>query len=432
MTRSFLWLACFAVLGACAETGDVQPVAPQVQPAASTSTSVARLSPSLSNTSVGTALRTAILQGPTLRAARAGEARALSAVDGALGQRRPDFSVGLSADVRTTTGSQLSPVLNVRQLIYDGGASRNQILAAEARSRTAVAQTTLQVTDRSLEALSAWEELHLARQLEEIAREATLRYSEFEARVARRIEAGAGRNAEALRVASRRDEAAAELARASGRVESAASRVLEIYNTMPSVGPLPRAPAPSAGTKRNALIKSVDAELAAAEADLAASEASRVPAVYLDVFGDLDDFDDPGVGTGLRVDYDVGTNGQRAAAIQAATAAAEQLRAERELLLDSVVRSAADAQSRQLSLQRELDAATRSEAAARAALADAEQGFRGGRFDIFDLLDLGRDLDRAASRRIEVAAAFRLSGYARLAVSGELLDVFGIVPERVK
>lgn len=387
---------------------------------------VERRAPVLQDTPLGQALRPALLQGSTLQAGRAAEASAQSGIEGARGLLRPDVSFGVRAGVRDTTGSQVSPVVQLSQRVFDGGSAANQIASAEARARAAQASTEARLNDRSLAALSAWEELHLARQLEEIAQAATLRYSDFEERIAKRINAGAGRNAEALRVASRRDEAAAELARATGRVAAAEARVRELFRSLPAVGPVPQAPPPRTGFDRNPAVVQINETLSAAQSTLQAREAERTPAVFLDVFGDLDAFDDPSVGTNLRLDYNLGTNGQRAAAIAAARSEVQRIEAERALLFEALEQSAAEAVARQQALTSERTAARRSEEAAEAALADADAGFAGGRFDIFDLLDLGRDLERAASRRAEVEAALRLSAYDRLAISGELLDVFGI------
>ncbi|MXQ08009.1 TolC family protein [Alphaproteobacteria bacterium GH1-50] len=372
------------------------------------------------------AVRQAVENGPTLMAGRAGEASAVARVAEARSALRPTVSLGLTAGRGLGTTDDVAPSVRVSQRLYDGSAARLRIEAASLRAERAGAETALSVTERVLLSIEAWEELHTARRLRDIAREAVSRTDALALRIERRLSAGAGRMADALRATSRQADARAGLAASEGRLAEAEARARELFGTVPAPGPLPAAPAPVFGGEASAALQSINVQLAAARADVRARRAERAPTVFLDLIGGLDARDDPDVGAALRLDYALGTSGQRQAAVEAAEAEVARLEAEQALLQSDIGRALSSAAARQASLGRELSAAREAAETAAAALADAERGFDAGRVDSLDLLDLGRELDRAASRSAEIAAAQRLAGYERLALAGELLDVIGL------
>ena len=157
--------------------------------------------------------------------------------------------------------------------------------------------------------------------------------------------------------------------------------------------------------------------------------ASRMPSVFLDVTARAPQNSDASVGAGLRLGYDFGTDGQRSAALASAEAQVAQAVADRELTARDLTRALADAQDRSATLAAELGAARNAAETSAAALADAEAQFAGGRVDILDLLELGRDVERTAARAQELASEARIAGYVVLYLTGELLEVFGICAE---
>ena len=226
-------------------------------------------------------------------------------------------------------------------------------------------------------------------------------------------------------MAARRADAAATLARAEGELSAARARFSELLGNVAATRPVPRAPDTSVSLSTSPRLLELQAQVRAAEAELRARDAERAPGVFLDVTGGLDGDDDPALGAGLRLDYAIDISGRRAAAIDAARAEVERLEAELVLAESDLRREISDARSRESALLAERRASAAAETAARQALEDAEASFASGRVDILDLLDLGQDLDQAASRRIDVDAEYRLAGYVRLAASGVLLDVLG-------
>lgn len=387
--------------------------------------------PVLAGTPIADAVRAAILGGPTLRAGRAGEAAAAARVEEARSALRPSINLGVTAGLGTAVSSDVSPTTRLSQRIFDGSATQTRILAAETRADAAASDTALRVTDRTLQALAAWEELHTARVLQGIARSSVARNDELSSRIERLLAAGAGRTADSLRATARQADARATLASAEGRVAEAEARAREIFGMLPTPGPLPRAPEPAFSGRASEALRALSSELEAARADLASRTAERSPTVFLDLIGGLDSDNDPSVGAAIRFDYALGTGGQREAAVRAAEAEVSRLEAELALLDSDIERALASAAARDASLARERAAAREAETAAAQALEDAERGFESGRVDSLDLLDLGRDLDRAAARHAEIAAAHRFAGFERLALAGELLDVLGMDPGSV-
>lgn len=388
--------------------------------------------PLLAETPVARTVRGAIFDGPTLRAGRAGEAAAAARVEEARSALRPSIKLGVTTGLGSNASSDVSPTTRLSQRIFDGSATRTRILAAETRVDVAASDTALRVTERTIQALAAWEELYTARLLKDIARSSVARNDELSSRIDRLIAAGAGRTADALRAAARRADARATLASAEGRVGEAEATAREIFGVLPTSRPLPRAPEPAFAGRASEALRALSSQLEAARADVAARIAESSPTVFLDLIGGLDAKDDPSVGAALRFDYALGTGGQREAAVNASEAEVNRLEAELALMMRDIERALASAAARDASLARELVAAREAEKAANQALDDAERGFESGRVDSLDLLDLGRDLDRAAARYAEIAAAHRFVGFERLALAGELLAVLGMDPRSMR
>ncbi|GEM_PF-2371363 len=388
--------------------------------------------PVLAGTSVATAVQTALEDGPTLRAGRAGEAAAAARVEEARSALRPSINLGVTAGMGAGTPVDVTPTTTLSQRIFDGSAAQTRIIAAQTRADVAVSDTALRVTERALLALVAWEELHTARVLHDIAESSVARSDDLASRIDRLLSAGAGRTADALRAAARQADARATLASAEGRVAEAEASAREVFGALPAVGPLPRAPEPSFAGRASEALRALSSQVEAARADLLARTAERAPTVFLDLIGGIDSDNDPDVGAAIRLDYALGTGGQREAAVRAAEAEVARLEAELALLDSDIERALAAAAARDAALSRERVAAREAETTAAQALEDAERGFESGRVDSLDLLDLGRDMDRAATRHAEIAAAHRVAGFERLALAGELLAVLGVDPRRVE
>lgn len=382
--------------------------------------------PTLAATLLGRSLRLMAEEDPVRRAGQAAERASLARLQEAASALRPSVGLQAEAGLSSRGDSDFSPVLRVSQRVYDGGAARSRIAAARQRVDVSRYEAEAALASRVGEAVRAWEDLHTARTLERLAKSSVARHQDIADRVNRRVAAGAGTNAEALRVASRRADAEARLAAAAGRRTEAETLVVEYFGQVPGVGALPKAPAPSADGLSNADILALTASRAAAERELEEVRARLWPAVFLDFTGQPGAGDDPALAAGFRLNYDFNVSGSATAAIEAAEAEVARLDAEIALARQDLTQASRSAAGRETSLARQLAAAEAAAGTAREALANADTQFSSGRVEIVDLLELGRDVDLAEARVAELSAAYRVAGYDRLWVSGEILAVFGI------
>jgi len=384
------------------------------------------VAPVLASTPLGQALRSMVSRDPTLAAGLASESASLARLNEARTALRPSLGLQVEAGASTGTSTGLTPVLRLSQRVYDGGAARSRISASEDRLEGARHATEAALAVRVADAIGAWEELFTAKSLEALAERSVARHDKMSRLVDRRVTAGAGANAEALRAASRLADARARLATAAGRRSEAETAASYFFGQIRHIGPLPRAPAPTAGLATNADFLALQSERAAAGEEVKAIRAQSKPAVFLDLTGAAPSGGRATTGAALRLDYTFNTNGAASAANEAAEAKAKHLDAQIALAREDLSRAARSAAGRALSIRRQLASAEVSARTAREALANAEMQFASGGIKIVDLLELGRDVDIADARRVELASAGRLSGYDRLLISGEILGVFGL------
>lgn len=419
--------AMIAVLAAC------DRAAPSAEDAILSVTEVPPLSQvptgrgrDLADTAFGRAVQQAVGDGPTLRAARATEAAAAADVATAEAGFGPTFGIGLSAGASSDDGADLTPTATWRYPLYDGGATAARVASAEANSAATEAQTVERIAARAMQAAEAWQSVYLNGQLRDLADETVGRVQLISDRIAQRQRAGTGRQADVLRAASAMGIALANQAEMRGRVSQSETRAVELFGELPQTTPLPLAGAPGAGFDRSPNIAILQAEVRAARNAIDAAEAARRPRLSFDVTGALADGSDPSLRAGLSVDYLVSSSGARLAAANAARARHKQVLAELDLMRARVSREASELAAQEAALKSTLDAARANVAAASAALEDAEAQFDLGRVGLTDILDLGSALDQSRKRALETESAWRLAGYKRLLVSGDLLSVLGI------
>ena len=439
MMRATLILATFALSGCLAPGGtDTNAQAPahgvreqaEIDPVTPTKTFYAdlppRISPSLQSTALGQALTRALGNGATLRAAQAGESVARTTAAEIEASFKPSFGLSLSSEINSNGSQGIQPAITMRQRLYDGGATRHKLSAARAQTVVAGADTVDRLTLRALESVGAWEELNLARNLKSVAQASLRRHREIAEKVERRISAGAGSNAEALRIKSRTADAAARVASATRRELEAQTRARELFNTLPQVGRLPTAPAPNATLENNPRLIALRAQQRSVASELQARQSELSPAVFLEVTGRAPSGQDANVGAGLSVDYTLGTQDSRFAAVRRAQAEVQRVTAEAELVRAELQRTLENANTRQSALRQELRAARNARNAAAEALSNAEVQFGSRGVSLIDLLDLGRELDEAEGNYAELQSDLRFAGYEKLAASGDLLDAFGL------
>jgi outer membrane protein, adhesin transport system len=108
------------------------------------------------------------------------------------------------------------------------------------------------------------------------------------------------------------------------------------------------------------------------------------------------------------------------------------LRAERQNLMRQIARSLALLRSDARAGQDRLAAAEEAVAASAASVAAVQTQFGVGRATIVQVLDTQRDLVQAEEALAVALRDTGLSGYAALALTGDILDVFGITLPTVR
>lgn len=406
------------------------------QPAASRA---ARMAPSLAGTGFGREVAEAVRSHPSLGAGAARIVAAEAVVASERSRLRPRVVFGADAGVQVVGagGTQATPLLQVQQLIYEGGAARARSAAARARLEGRRSDRIATAAQLALVAVEASFVLAHERRLLALAERNLDIHRTFLAQIEERVEAGAGTEADLLTARSRLADATTRSVSARGRLERAEASYREVFGSLPA-RPEPTRPAPAlpagdesaliAGSPR---MQSIEAELAAARATVAAAEAARLPSVTLALTGRRGPGGDADVTADLGLRYDVATGGERDAAIRSAEARVAELEAERQDLGREIARSLEFVRSDARTGRARLAAAAAALEANEAAVEAAREQFAVGRRSITQLLDAQRDFLVAAESLAQAELDLALSGFAALALTGDILDVFGIELEQV-
>ncbi len=426
-------LALVAFLGACATAPDLDAIEDSFD--APVGEREARVRDDVARTPFGRGVSSAVLDNPRLGASSADVRAAQAREDGEAGTFLPRFSLGatVATGIGAASGGRISPVAQVVQLIYDGGAAASRRIAARARvfeSRGARLEVASALT---LEAVEAWYSLIAARSRADLAARNEAAHRALLSQVEDRALAGAGGQADVLTARARLATATSRSVEARAQRDRAVAAFQQVFGTRPGrLTRPPNAPALPRSDEDELIaasprILSLDASVAAGEADVASAQAARFPQVQLrgnamrgaggrGIDGDVD----------LQVDYDAGFPGQRAAAIRAAEARLESLLADRDSLARQIRRSLADLRTDQRAGAARLRAAREAVAANEATVEAAREQFSIGRRSLISLLDAQRDLFEASETLINAEFELAITGYAALALTGDILDAFAI------
>lgn len=427
-----LGVAMALLLGACAESPDLGELeasfdAPRDQREVRVSTRVAQ-------TDFGQTVARAVETNPRLDASNADVRAARAREDGEAGGFLPRFSLGVTLGGGLIGGGNaISPILELMQLIYDGGATASRQIAARARvfeSRGARLEVAAAL---SLEAVEAWQDLVAARAQGDLSRANETAHRRLLARVRERSNAGAGTQSDVLTAQARLADAVARRVQAQSGLDRAEAVFREIFGHGPDrLGRLPDAPTlanvPDASLIASSpRVRASDASIKAAEADLSITKAAIFPQVNLRTTGRRD-ARGGGIDTDLDLllEYDSGAPGQKAAAIRESEARLAALRADRDSLAREIRRALDIARSDQRTGLARVKAARKAVAANEATVEAAREEFSIGRRSLIGLLDAQRDFFEAGERLIVARREQALSGYVVLALTGDILDAFAI------
>ena len=402
---------------------------------------ISRMRPVLADTDFGRTARRALLTHPSLMAGSARIDAAMAGVTAARAANAPRLSLGADVGANLLDGSAVAPgflVLQVSQLLFDAGATRNRIRAAEAGAIRETIERENAAAALGLTLAENWGEVQFQRLLLASAVENHAVHRDYLEQIETRLASGAGTEADVLTARSRAADAAMREITTRGQLERAEARFVEGFGAAPGrLSILPRAPRLPPGSAADFVaasprIRSLDAEIAAARASAEAVRAARFPAVGLRLDATYDPREDrTNAVAGLNPRVEIGPGSERAAAINRAAARVTELEAERIAVERQILRSLAFLQSDQRSGQARVDAARVAVEANRIAVEASEQQFTIGRRTLTQLLDARRDLFLASEALALAERDLALSGYAALALTGDILDALGVLlPQR--
>jgi len=406
------------LLIACRPSPDLRPLQTAV------TTRTVRLPPSLANSDLGQAVSRAITTSPTVGRGEAALREAEAGLLAESGPFLPQVSVGLHSTGEA--GFSVGSFASLSQLIYDGGASASRQTAARARVLGSQVGRLDAASRAALGAVQAWAQVVTARALADAAEHSLRALEATSAKIDARAKAGLGSSAEALTAQSRLANDRAALATAQSDVLQAEAIFAEAFGAppKPDIALPPLAPSlPQPGVDDSPLLIRAQAEVFAAEADRTAVLAGRMPAVSLS----LSAIPGEQAVSGLGVQQALSQARGRKARIAAAEAQVEARRVD----LDATRREL-DSRLRILSAQESaidgrVQAARAAAAANQANLEIARSQFQAGTRSLIELLDAERETLSSEQVQIQADHDSAVVGYAILAASGDLLDVFGIV-----
>ena len=418
-----------ALLAGCAPRPDLDEIRTSFD--APPDIRAARVSADVARTAFGQQVMRAVESHPEIGASSAGVRAAQARADAEGGGFYPRFSVGatLGSIVNgTVSGNSLTPVVQVMQLVFDGGEAASRQVAAQARVFEERGGRQEVAAALTLDAVAAWYDLRAARERARIAAENVRAHQRVLAQVQDRADAGAGGNSDVLTARARLATAQARAADADARVERAEAGFAASFGQRPAtqLPAAPKAPSLPRASDEDLIASSprilgMEARIAAAQADVAVARSQRFPQLRVDGRAQRGSHS-----ANLDVSYDPGAPGSQQARIRAAEAQLDAVRAMREGLARDISRALADLRSDQRVGAARVAAAREAVNANQATVEASREEFSIGRRSLLGLLDAQRDLFEANESLIAAEQEVALSGYAALALTGDILDAFAI------
>lgn len=418
-----------AFLAGCAPKSDLDEIRASFD--APPDMRAARVSADVARSAFGRQVLQAVESHPQLASSSAGVRAAQARAEAEGRGFYPRFSLGatLGSIVNgTVSGNSISPVLQVMQLVFDGGESASKQVAAQARVFEQRGGRQELAAALTLDSVAAWYDLRAARERARIAAENVRAHQTVLTQVQERADAGAGAGSDVLTARARLATARARAAEADARVERAEAGFAASFGQRPNraLPEPPRAPSLPRASDEELIVTSprilgMEARIAAAKADVAVARSQRFPQLQVEGRAQR--------GTSsanLDVVYEPGAPGSQQARVRAAEAQLDAVRAEREGLARDIARALADLRSDQRAGAARVSAAREAVTANRATVDASREEFSIGRRSLLGLLDAQRDLFEANETLIAAEREVALSGYAALALTGDILDAFAI------
>ena len=410
-------LVLTALLSACATPPDLTALETAV------TTRQARLPASLAKDEFGLAVKQALATSPIMGRGQAAlrEAQASLLAEG--GAFLPQVSLGLRPE--GSGGLDLTSFGAISQLIYDGGASHARETAAKARVLGGLAGRFDAGSRAALSAVEAWSAVATARALVRVSEASLTALEATTVQIEDRTSAGLGSSVDVLTARSRLANERAAVVAAQSEATRAEAIFVETFGHAPKSGltlPPQAPPAPDSRAIASPILQRAEAELLAAQAEHAAVLAGRAPTLSLTASAI------PGAQpvAGLASQQLLSPARGRTAKLAAAEARIDARRVDLDATRRELESRSRILTAELLAVANRLAATQAAREANRANLLVAREQFEAGRRTLIELLDAERET--LASERQQILAEHHQSvlGYAVLAASGDILDVFGV------
>ena len=405
------------LLCACATPPDLTALETAV------TTREARLPASLASGDFGLAVRQALTNSPMLGRGQAALREAEAGLLAESGAFMPQISLGLRPE--GTGGFSMASFSAISQLIYDGGASNARETAAQARVLGGLAGRLDAGFRAALSAVEAWSAVATARALVQVSEASLASLEATTAQIEDRTSAGLGSSVDALTARSRLANDRAAVVAARSEASRAEAIFIETFGRAPPPGLSlpPQAPAaPDGGAAGSPTLQRAEAELLAAQAEHAAALAGRVPTLSLTVSA----IPAAQAVAGLASEQVLSPARGRTARIAATEARIDARRVDLDATRRELESRSRILTAELLAVGSRLTATSAARDANRANLEVAREQFQAGRRSLIELLDAEREA--LASERQQILAEHdrAVLGYAALAATGDILDVFGV------
>ena len=400
-------------------------------------------------------MRAAVQDHPSVRVARLQTEASEAGVDQARSARLPQITlsseIGNERRVRdgeeTVSGVtgrdrdvELSPTLDADLLLFDGGATRAGVNAAERRVQASDERAQAASETIAFRAAQTLIDLATLRAQITLAEENLSEVRRLRAMIQQRAEAGRDSPSDMFRMDSRVREAENTLEQRIAEFNAARANYAEVFRTDPIVLGLPPAyaPVPPSATaaidraaQRNAELREAQALADAAAREAEARRAERWPQVSLgasltgyDITREGQDYYDSFFG--LRVNAPLLDGGNRQARIEQARRQASLEQARVDELRANVVRSVSEAYSARASLRPRLEALRSQVESNRATLEAYEEQFFTGRRPLNDLVTAQRELYSAQADLLDLKGELHLQHFTIRRLTGDLLSEYGL------
>ncbi len=399
-------------------------------------------------------MRSAVEDHPSVRVAQLQAQASEAGVDQARSARLPQITlsseVGSDRAVRDgeeqdgITGArddlQITPTLDASLLLFDAGATRAGIEAAERRVEAGDVAAEAASDTIAFRAAQTLIDLATLRAQITLAEENLNEVRRLRAMIQERAEAGRDSPSDMFRMDSRVQEARNTLEQRVAQFNAARANYAEVFRSDPIVLGLPPAYAPVPASARSAIdravqrnpqIRQAEALAQAAQRDFEARRAALWPQLSLgasvtgyDVTREGEDFYDSFIG--LRLNAPLFDGGGRRAQIDQAQRQANLEQARVDELRANIVRSLSEAYSGRASLRPQLESLEDQVAANRATLEAYEEQFFTGRRPLNDLVTAQRELYTSRAELLDTQGELHLQHFTIRRLTGDLLTNYGL------